>query len=536
MARLIVVTGFLCLLLTLVGAALITPSIEAADCDRTSVDLTPITDLTQPYLGYAGGLYLEGTNSAPLEHASLAMEKAAQVQPRLADGTVAPSGSVVLLSLGMTFTTLEYQTFMGMAAGDPQISSDLVLVDGAQDGVFSGEASKPDSRSWGVIDDRLAAAGVTADQVQVVWLKQAVDTPEGAFPEHAEGLRDELEQIVAIAADRFPNLQLLYLSSRVYAGYAETGRFNPQRINPEPYAYESAFSVRWLIEKQISGDPALNPDPLKGPVNAPVLLWGPYLWADGTSGRSDGLVWLCSDFETDGNVPSPAGRQKVANMLMAFFKTHPTAVGWFLSDPEATPNPSATELPTGTPAPTNTPGGGRPTRERPTREPPADTLTPTPGPSPTPQPTRTPAPLKSYRVTEVPSGDQIWISTNNAAVQRLLENLNPRRETWICGIVEVNENLEWSFRFDPASVRVPNNVARQQRSTIREISANTPGNDRTRVCIRVGQVTEQVDGTPPPSGTADPRTPVATTAVPPVTDTPRWPVYYEIMLPILVHQ
>jgi hypothetical protein len=38
--------------------------------------------------------------------------------------------------------------------------------------------------------------------------------------------------------------------------------------------------VRWLIRDQIDGRPDLNPDPGKGPVKAPVLLWGPYLWAD----------------------------------------------------------------------------------------------------------------------------------------------------------------------------------------------------------------------------------------------------------------
>ena len=41
------------------------------------------------------------------------------------------------------------------------------------------------------------------------------------------------------------------LSSRIYAGYAVTP------LNPEPYAYESAFSVRGLIQQQMAGGKTL---------------------------------------------------------------------------------------------------------------------------------------------------------------------------------------------------------------------------------------------------------------------------------------
>jgi len=49
--------------------------------------------------------------------------------------------------------------------------------------------------------------------------------------------------------------------------------------------YESAFSVRWLIQDQIKGEANLNHDPKKGKVVAPILLWGPYFWADGITPR-----------------------------------------------------------------------------------------------------------------------------------------------------------------------------------------------------------------------------------------------------------
>ena len=33
-------------------------------------------------------------------------------------------------------------------------------------------------------------------------------------------------------------------------------------LNPEPYAYEEAFTMRWLIQDQIAGKPELNYDPI----------------------------------------------------------------------------------------------------------------------------------------------------------------------------------------------------------------------------------------------------------------------------------
>jgi hypothetical protein len=90
--------------------------------------------------------------------------------------------------------------------------------------------------------------------------------------------------------------------------------------------------VKWLIESQIGGAPDLNFDPDRGPVRAPWLAWGPYLWADGVKPRGDGLTYAKSDFGPDGTHPSPTvGRDKVARLLLNLFKTDPTARLWFLA-------------------------------------------------------------------------------------------------------------------------------------------------------------------------------------------------------------
>ena len=104
-------------------------------------------------------------------------------------------------------------------------------------------------------------------------------------------------------------------------------------MNPEPSAFESGFSVRWLIEKQLDGDPSLNFLPSRGKVMAPFLSWGPYLWADGSKPGSDGRVWLPEDLAKDCTHPSLSGDAKVSQMLMDFFKSDPTTTPWFLENP-----------------------------------------------------------------------------------------------------------------------------------------------------------------------------------------------------------
>jgi hypothetical protein len=89
--------------------------------------------------------------------------------------------------------------------------------------------------------------------------------------------------------------------------------------------------VRWLIRDQIKRDDELRYAEGTGPAKAPLLLWGPYLWADGTIPRKgDGLIWERNDLAEDGVHPSESGRRKVADMLLNFFKTDSLAATWFV--------------------------------------------------------------------------------------------------------------------------------------------------------------------------------------------------------------
>lgn len=298
---------------------------SAQDCGFTSIGLLPLPELgTGTYQGWTGGLYPGGSNVPPAAHLQAGLLAAAAVQPRDGNGQLSPNGSMVLLSIGMSNTTQEFSAWQRISAIDGDRNPRLVVVDGAQGSQDAAVFANPNAQAWTVVDQRLAASGVTAAQVQVVWLKQALMAPPAGFPAHVLALQSDLQAIAQNLRARFPNLRICYLSSRTYGGYA----FHPDR--KEPLSFETGFAVQRLIAAQIAGDPALNHDPAQGSVMAPWLAWGPYLWADGVVPRADGLAWYCADYQDDGIHPKPYGRHKVALLLDAFFRSEPTAVSWYL--------------------------------------------------------------------------------------------------------------------------------------------------------------------------------------------------------------
>ncbi|MBM4060391.1 MAG: hypothetical protein FJ265_04725 [Planctomycetes bacterium] len=282
--------------------------LPAQNCSSTSIAATALTDLgTGTYQGHQGGLYGTGQNTPPAAHLARGQAGMALVVPRDAAGNPAGNGRIVLLSIGMSNTTQEFSTWMQVANADPNKNPAVTIVDGAQGGQDAVIVANPAANFWTVVDQRLANAGVT-----------------GGFPGAAQQLQNLLGQIARNLRARFPHCELCFCSSRTYAGYATT------QLNPEPYAYESGFAVQWLVQQQMNGDPQLNSDPAAGPVVAPWLGFGPYLWTNGLVGRGDGLVWTCADVQPDGTHPSPAGRTKVSNLLQGFFTTDPLTVPWYL--------------------------------------------------------------------------------------------------------------------------------------------------------------------------------------------------------------
>lgn len=310
--------------------------------------MLPLSDLASgTYLGFSGGLYPNGSNTLPSRHASVGFARANTIQPFDVNGNPSPSGKYVLLSIGMSNTTQEFcsqtsdlpcdsWTFMGEAAVDASVNrSTLAIVNGARGGQVAGSWDSPADANYDRIrDTRLIPQGLSEAQVQIVWLKVANANPTVSLPSaqaDAYALETSMGNIIRALKVRYPNLQQIFISSRIYGGYATTP------LNPEPYAYESGFATKWIVQGQI--DQMQNSgtvvDVRAGDLNydtvAPWIAWGPYLWADGLNLRSDGLNWQRSDFEADGTHPSQPGETKVGTMLLNFFKQSPHTKCWFVT-------------------------------------------------------------------------------------------------------------------------------------------------------------------------------------------------------------
>lgn len=324
----------------LIISVLMTRHGAAQNCDQTSVGLIPVDDLGSGlYLGlYEGGLYANGSNIMPAAHLIDGIDRAQQIVPLNTLGEPDPQGLFVLLGIGMSNTTLEFREFIQLARAHPTINNgpasnggEMAIIDGAYGGATAVAWDDPADLQYDrVRDQKLGVPGLTEAQVQVVWVKVANPGPSVGLPDanaDALALLGSLGDIVRALQVRYPNLKLVFFSSRIYAGYATT------TLNPEPYAYESAFSNKWVIDAQIQQMETGLVDPVAGDLDlatgTPWLGWGPYFWADGLSPRSDGLMWLCSDLQSDGTHPSLDGSMKVASHLMQFFMTSPVTVDWF---------------------------------------------------------------------------------------------------------------------------------------------------------------------------------------------------------------
>jgi hypothetical protein len=308
----------------------------AAECSATSTGLIALNDLGPGlYQGFEGGLYPGGTNTPPTTRDGAFRAAAFGVAPLDAAGNVDwTNGKIGFTTIGMSNTAQHSSAFRSLvqdpvAAG---INPNIVFFVGAQGGQSASKWASNESPAWTTLEERTINAGLTNLQVQIVWVLQAEPASNTApFPAGAAQIKDWLLSAMQILKVRFPNVRLAYFSSRIYGGYATT------TLNPEPCAYETAFAVKWLVEQQIDGDPALAHD---GPAPmAPLLVWGPYLWADGlgpdgvvggVGGRGDGLEWECADMADDGTHPSQQGAAKTAQLLFDWLFADPNSQLWFL--------------------------------------------------------------------------------------------------------------------------------------------------------------------------------------------------------------
>jgi len=293
------------LTLAFIAGGVVTSRIQPAqalgdDCTGTSIGETPLIDQ-----GEAGALYEDG-NTMPAAHAATAPD-------------ITPFNDVVgIASLGMSNADREWEAFMDAVVNQPDVAESIRFANGAIGGTPMAVWADPEAPQWTTTVDFIAADGLAADEVQVLWMKMGSQLGQlnGDFDERVEQERTWLNTVIANAADVFPNLKRIYMSSRIYAGYADS----PNHAEPLT-GYDNGFSVKATVADSIAGTTAV------------WTAWGPYLWADGLNPRSDGLIWECADFQVDGVHPSNQGKDKVSDMIYDFFSGDATTCAWFLEDP-----------------------------------------------------------------------------------------------------------------------------------------------------------------------------------------------------------
>jgi hypothetical protein len=329
------------------------------------------------YLHFAGGLYENSSDTVPTDHDAAGKAAAAAIQPLDQNGNPSAAGAVVFLGIGMSNAYEEFSFFITNAAINSGVNhTTLAMEDGASGAetacywtVAQGETSICPLAAGGLLDnqydrvrDSVLATATTAPsapagcggppnpvpclteaQVQVIWIKNANPRPGVLYDRalcdatiagcvndlntEAVLYESQLGQTIRAAKSRYPNLKQIFLSTRIYAGYATDG------LNPETYAYEYGYSAKWLIEAQVLQMRNGTVDPIAGDMSytdgqAVWTAWGTYLWADGAIPRSDGLVWLPTDFQSDGTHPNVSGATKVVDLLLNFY-TSSRYTPWF---------------------------------------------------------------------------------------------------------------------------------------------------------------------------------------------------------------
>jgi hypothetical protein len=297
--------------------------------NSNNVPMVAMTDLgTNTYLGVQGGLYGSGSNVRPPAHDAAGLSIAQGIGPLDSNGNPDPNGQYAMLVIGVSVTRTIMNQFQPLEQADPVLHPQFQIVNGAIDGTTGPDWADPNSGVWQtVLNYYLPYQNLSPKQIVAAYalIPHPGKGPGKTFPADLANQESDLTNLAKNLHTYFPNLKLAYLSSTFYGGYSASSY-------PEPNPYESGYAHAAVIEDQISGDPNLNYNPANGPVMAPWLSWGPYVWANGLNPRSDGLTWSCQDIAGDGTHPSsPQGRDKAAGLIITDFKFDDTIAPWFLN-------------------------------------------------------------------------------------------------------------------------------------------------------------------------------------------------------------
>ncbi len=316
------------------------PSIN---CDQDSTGLIPLTDMGNTfYNGIQGGLYKGGINILNGPHKKKGVNISKNMKPLDTLGNIDyMSGEVLFLGLGASVASNLFNAYVDtIKKYDNEGMSACVTARG----MFTAGKDLDDMIDtinpsfWYALKDRMILKEDTYAQVQVLWILQQSDSDSSNdFTTYYNSVMSKYITLMQVLKDSFPNLKQVYLSGIHYTGYMdpEHKRYNAYG---EPKGYWANLVIKQLIQKQISGDPALA---YEGPnIKSAWIGWGPYFWADGVNPRTyDGLTWSCDQFRTDSTgagfhlIDSSYGFGIEAAMVKTFMETNPVSSVWYNDGP-----------------------------------------------------------------------------------------------------------------------------------------------------------------------------------------------------------
>lgn len=329
------------------GLAAVTPknsSGQVGPCDAANVQPSSlrcafgIKPLSLPPL-ITGQIYVSGSdltqqphatflypnqNTMPAAHRVAGNAIAASLQPLDVNGKVdLVNGKIAAIAEGISNTRLEMDAFwFEFIQNNPAVNPQFKFVNLSEGGC--------DLVCW---FDK--GVGAIDPQVQIALLKHSNNLGQfsnGApknpappfttiaskrFPTHAQTTHGMLRKRILDLKVKYPNLKLLYITSRCYGGW-KCSPADPE-ANCEPVAYEEGFSVKWLVEGQVTGSDSLliysGPNP-----KAPWMAWGPYLWDSS---------WPQDWFQPNSAHPCAPGLTHVAKQWYDFLMLDSTTRTWF---------------------------------------------------------------------------------------------------------------------------------------------------------------------------------------------------------------
>ena len=277
------------------------------------------------YLGYTGYLYPNLSNVPTGHYANDLHDFATSIVPLDASGNVnTRKGKVGFIGVGASTCAILMNALRGITKGNPLTNSKLQMATCTDGGTSLNEIMDPNNATfWNVVGQKLSQNNLTFSQVEVIYFETDDSVNTNGFPERPLRTKNELEQALRTFKIKFPNIQLVYVLGRT------TSFLSPRTkvTNVEPCPYYNGWACKWAIEDQINGVAGTEYKGLNAV--APMITWGWYEWADGTTiPRSDGFTWQRYE-TTDGLHANDIGKDTLAVRFQNFLLTDQYANIWY---------------------------------------------------------------------------------------------------------------------------------------------------------------------------------------------------------------